>query len=124
MIDTRTVTRKVMLPSIPGLLSVHHRPAPLDAFAEFRLNAEIVMLDRRGEKFMRVDWRRRLPCTVRGGAKRRVADQFTRAGDSLRRHSGKNSLARETMTRVACVEPVGIALETIFRVTSATFSGR
>ncbi|MBA4188575.1 MAG: endonuclease V [Planctomycetaceae bacterium] len=48
VIETRTVTREVTFPYIPGLLSFREIPALLTAFGELRCSPDAVMLDGQG----------------------------------------------------------------------------
>ena len=48
VVETRTVTRKVNFPYIPGLLSFRELPALLTAFTELRHAPDAVMLDGQG----------------------------------------------------------------------------
>jgi len=48
VIETRTVTREVKFPYIPGLLSFREVPALLAAFADLRQTPDVVMLDGQG----------------------------------------------------------------------------
>jgi len=48
VVETRTVTREVNFPYIPGLLSFRELPALLAAFVELRRAPDVVMLDGQG----------------------------------------------------------------------------
>jgi len=48
VIETRSVTREVKFPYIPGLLSFREVPALLAAFAELRRTPNVVMLEGEG----------------------------------------------------------------------------
>jgi deoxyribonuclease V len=48
VVETRTVTREVNFPYIPGLLSFREVPALLAAFSELRSPPDVVMLDGQG----------------------------------------------------------------------------